>query len=61
MGESTPHVISAIKAKQVEIAAQIQDAERKPAKLRAASANLDAAAVSLIPGHDGRGAAIDCR
>ena len=51
MSESIPHVVSAIKAKQVEIAAQVQEAERKLAKLRAALANLDAAAVLLIPGH----------
>ena len=51
MSESIPHVVSAIKAKRVEIAAQVQDAERKLAKLRAALANLDAAAVLLIPGH----------
>jgi hypothetical protein len=51
MSESIPHVVSAIKAKRLEIAAQVQDAERKLAKLRAALANLDAAAVLLIPGH----------
>ena len=51
MSESIPHVVSAIKAKRVEIAAQVQEAERKLAKLRAALANLDAAAVLLIPGH----------
>ncbi len=51
MSESIPHVISAIRAKRVEIAAQVQDTERKLAKLRAALANLDAAAVLLIPGH----------
>jgi uncharacterized membrane-anchored protein len=51
MSESIPHVVSAIKAKRVEIAAQVQEAERRLAKLRAALANLDAAAVLLIPGH----------
>jgi len=45
MSEFIPHVVSAIEAKRVEIAAQVQDTERKLAKLRAALANLDAAAV----------------
>jgi hypothetical protein len=51
MSESIPHVISAIRAKRHEIAAQVQEAEKKLAKLRAALANLDAAAVLLIPDH----------
>ena len=51
MSESIPHVVSAIKAKRSEIASQVQDTERKLAKLRAALANLDAAAVLLLPGH----------
>ena len=51
MSESIPHVVSEIRAKRVETAAQAQEAERKLAKLRAALANSVAAAVLLIPGH----------
>jgi hypothetical protein len=51
MSDGIPHVVSAIKAKRLDLIAHIQDAERKLAKLRASLASLDAAAVLLIPGH----------
>lgn len=48
---SETHVISALRAKRVEIAAHVHDTEKKLAKLRASLANLDAAMNLLTPGH----------
>lgn len=48
---SETHVISALRAKRLEIAAHVHDTEKKLAKLRAALANLDAAMILLTPGH----------
>src|SRR5271170_4473926 len=45
------HVLSALRAKRLEVAAHVHDMEKKLAKLRAALANLDAAASLLTPGH----------
>jgi hypothetical protein len=47
----TTQVLGALRAKRLEIAAQVHDTEAKLAKLRAALANLDAAANLLTPGH----------
>jgi hypothetical protein len=47
----TTHVIAALREKRAEVSAQIHDTEKKLAKLRAALANLDAAANLLTPGH----------
>jgi hypothetical protein len=48
---SETHVISALRAKRLEIAAHVHDTEKKLAKLRASLANLDAAMNLLTPGH----------
>ena len=48
---SETHVISAPRAKRLEIAAHVHDTEKKLAKLRASLANLDAAMNLLTPGH----------
>jgi len=48
---SETHVISALRAKRIEIAAHVHDTEKKLAKLRASLANLDAAMNLLTPGH----------
>jgi hypothetical protein len=48
---SETHVISALRAKRLEIAAHVHDTEKKLAKLRASLANLDAAMTLLTPGH----------
>jgi hypothetical protein len=48
---SEAHVISALRAKRLEIAAHVHDTEKKLAKLRASLANLDAAMSLLTPGH----------
>src|ERR1700690_493112 len=45
------HVISALRTKRTETAGQVHDTEAKPAKLRAALANLDAAMNILTPEH----------
>ena len=44
-------MISALRAKRLEIAAHVHDTEKKLAKLRASLANLDAAMNLLTPGH----------
>lgn len=48
---SETHVISALRAKRLEIAANVHDTEKKLAKLRASLANLDAAMNLLTPDH----------
>ncbi len=48
---SEPHVISALRAKRLEISAHVHDTEKKLARLRASLANLDAAINLLTPGH----------
>jgi hypothetical protein len=48
---SETHVMSALRAKRLEIAAHVHDTEKKLAKLRASLANLDAAMNLLTPGH----------
>jgi hypothetical protein len=48
---SETHVISALCAKRLEIAAHVHDTEKKLAKLRASVANLDTAMNLLTPGH----------
>jgi hypothetical protein len=48
---SETHVISAVRAKRLEIAAHVHDTEKKLAKLRASLANLDAAMNLLTPRH----------
>src|ERR1019366_9182788 len=48
---SETHVISALRAKRLEIAAHVHDTEKKLAKLRASLAKLDAAMNLLTPGH----------
>jgi hypothetical protein len=48
---SEPHVISALRARRLDIAAQLHDTEKKVSKLRAALANLDAAMILLTPDH----------
>jgi len=44
-------VISALRARRLDIAAQLHDTEKKVSKLRAALANLDAAMILLTPDH----------
>jgi len=48
---SETHVISALRAKRLEIAAHVHDTEKKLVKLRASLANLDAAMNLLTPNH----------
>ena len=45
------HVLTALKAKRAEIAAQVSSTEAKLTKLRVALANLDAAMDILTPDH----------
>ncbi|MGH6889409.1 MAG: hypothetical protein ACREHF_09455 [Rhizomicrobium sp.] len=45
------HVLTVLRAKRLEIAAQVHDTEKKLAKMRAALANLDAAMGILSPDH----------
>jgi hypothetical protein len=45
------HVLTALKAKRTEIAAQVSSTEAKLTKLRVALANLDAAMDVLTPDH----------
>jgi len=47
----TDHVLAALRAKRTEVANLVHDTEKKLAKLRAALANLDAAANILTPEH----------
>jgi hypothetical protein len=51
---SDTHVIAALRAKRLEIAAHVHDTEKKLAKLRSSLANLDAAMNLLTPGHPRR-------
>ncbi len=48
---SETHVISALRAKRLEISAHVHDTEKKLARLRASLANLDAAINLLTPDH----------
>ncbi len=48
---SETHVILALRAERLEIAAHVYDIEKKLAKLRNSLANLDAAMNLLMPGH----------
>lgn len=47
----TTHVIAALRAKRIEVAKQVQEAEKRVAYLRASLANLDAAMNILTPEH----------